>query len=84
MNEFLSNPRALIALLCIAGLVLGLNAMLFSAIRGRSFQQHAAKWGQALAGGAEARKRQREQLDELHRRVEELKSDRRGDGKKDT
>lgn len=84
MNEILSNPKALLALLCIAGLVLGFNAMLFSALSGGSFQQYAAKWGQAFSGGAEARKRQRQQLTELHQRVEQLQSEKRGEEKKDS
>jgi hypothetical protein len=83
MNEILSNPKALIALLCVVALIVGVNAMLLSALRGRSFQQYAAKWSQAFSGGAEARKRQREQLDELHRRVEDLNSKKPTDDRQD-
>lgn len=84
MNELLANPKALVALLCVVALVVGINAMLFSAFRGRSFQQHASKWSQALGGGAEARRRQREQFDELHRRVQQLDTDKRGRAEKDS
>jgi hypothetical protein len=74
VNDILSNPRALLALLCVAGLVLGVNALLFAGLRGKGFTDYAAKWGQAFGGGAEARKRQRDQADELHRRVEQLQA----------
>ena len=84
MNEILSNPRALIALLCVIALVLGVNALLFSAFRGGSFAQHAAKWGQAFGGGADIRKRRQEQLDELHDRVDQLQSKKRRADEKDS
>jgi hypothetical protein len=74
MNELLSNPRALIAVLCVIGLVLSVNMLLFTGLRSSVFGQQAAKWGRAFGGGADVRKRQREQLDELHRRVEQLQS----------
>ncbi len=73
MDDLLANPQKLLALLCIAGLVIGVNAALFSALLHRqASQQQASKWFQAVSGGREARQRQNEQLNELHQRVQKL------------
>ncbi|MBI3241662.1 MAG: hypothetical protein HYZ49_05150 [Chloroflexi bacterium] len=75
MDKLLSNPQALIALLCVAGLVIGINLALFSALgQGKVLQKQAEIWGKAIGGGAEIRKQQNSQLDELHQRVQQLKA----------
>jgi hypothetical protein len=75
MNELLSNPRALVALACLLGIVIGVNLTLLGTFRHSKFLQDQAKiWGNAMGGGAEVRKRQQDQLDELHQRVQGLKS----------
>ncbi len=76
MDKLLSNPQSLLALLCIAGLVIGINLALFSALnQSKVLQEQAKIWGKAFGGGAETRKRQNDQLDELHQRVQELKNE---------
>ncbi len=72
MDKLLSNPQSLLALLCIVALVIG-NLALFGAVgKSKLFQEQARVWGKALSGGAEGRKRQNDQLDELHQRVQQL------------
>jgi len=74
MDSLLSNPKALIALLCIIGLVIGVNApLLFSVGQRKAIARDAQIWGKALRGGADVRKQQSDQLSELHQRVEQLK-----------
>jgi hypothetical protein len=74
MDSLLPNPKALIALLCIIGLVIGVNApLLLSVGQRKALARDAQLWGKALRGGADVRKQQSDQLSELHRRVEELK-----------
>jgi len=76
MDELLSNPRALIALACLGGLFLGVNLTLLSAFRRSKYLEEQAKiWGNAIGGGAAVRKQRQQDLDELHRRVQELKSE---------
>lgn len=76
MSELLSNPRALIGLTCIVALVIGINLPLLSAFRNSKFLQEQVKiLGHAIGSGAEIRKQRQEDLDELHRRVQELKSE---------
>ena len=76
MSELLANPRALIGLTCIVALVIGINLPLLSAFRNSKVLHDQAKiLGNAMSGGAEIRKRQIKDLDELHRRVQELKSE---------
>lgn len=75
MNELLSNPKALLALLCVGALVLSFNLILFGLLRGdKTVQEEFSKWGKAVGGGQDARRRQEAQLDELHRAVANLKS----------
>ena len=74
MEKLLSNPQGLLALLCVAAFVVGVNLALFSALsQGKILQQQAKIWGKAFSGGGEARKQQSDQLDELHQRVQQLK-----------
>jgi hypothetical protein len=73
MSELLSNPRAILIVACLGAVILGLNLTLFGLWRGnKTVQAEAAKWGQALRGGREARERQNAQLEELHRAVSQL------------
>jgi|CXWL01.1.fsa_nt_gi hypothetical protein len=73
MDKLLSNPQSLLALLCIVALVIGVNLALFGAVgKSKLFQEQAGVWGKALSGGAEGRKHQNDQLDELHQRVQQL------------
>ena len=75
MSELLTNPKALIILVCFGGAVIGLNLTLFGMLRGsRSAQEEASKWGQALRGGLEVRARHEAQLNELHQAVSQLKA----------
>ena len=75
MNELLANPKALLALLCVGALVLSFNLILFGLWRGdKSVQEEVSKWGRAMGGGQEGRRRQDAQLDELHRAVAHLKA----------
>ena len=76
MDDLLSDPKRLLALLCIVGLVLGLNAPLFfSGGLGKMFEREAKVWGKALQGGADVRKRREAELAELHDRVRKLKAE---------
>jgi hypothetical protein len=80
MDKLLSNPQSLLALLCIVGLVVGVNLALFNALsHGKILQEQAKIWGKAFGGGAEARKQQSDQLDELHQRVQQLQKPPPGD-----
>ncbi len=73
MDKLLSNPQSLLALLCIVGLVVGINLALFNAMsHGKMLQEQARIWGKAFGGGTEARKQQNDQLNELHQRVQQL------------
>ena len=74
MSELLTNPKALVILLCLGGAIVGLNLTLFGLLRGsRSVQAEASKWGKALGGGQELRTRQEAQLSELHQAVAQFK-----------
>jgi len=77
MPDFFSNPRALIAVLCIVGLVLAVNLPLLSLMLGKQnkISNEAAKWGKALQGGQQARRHQDAQTDELHRLVNQIKEE---------
>ncbi len=77
MNELLSNPRGLLALVCIGGLVISFNLILLGLLRGdKTVLEEMSKWGKAFGGGRDALggKAQSAQLDELHQRVEKLKA----------
>jgi hypothetical protein len=75
MDVLLANPKLLIAGVIIILLVLGANWALLSAFRGdKSAAERAAKWGKAMRGNAQAQQQQQADLDELHRRVTELKA----------
>lgn len=70
----MTNPRALVILLCLGGAVIGLNLTLFGLLRGsRSVHEEASKWGKALRGGQELRSQQDAQLSELHQAVAQFK-----------
>jgi hypothetical protein len=75
MNDLLSNPRGLLALACLGGLVISFNLILFGLLRGdKTVLEEMSKWGKAFGGGRDARQAQAAQLDELHQRVEKLKA----------
>jgi len=80
MPDWLTNPRALIVILCIGALILGINAPLLSLLLGKKATgRDAPAWRQALRGGSERQRQQDAQLDELHRIVSEFKSDKSQD-----
>jgi hypothetical protein len=73
MRDLLSNPAALIALVCVGALIIGLHLTLFGLLTGsKAVHAEASKWGKALRGGQDARRHQEHQMDELHRLVSEL------------
>ncbi len=75
MPDWLTNPRALIVIVCIGALVLGLNATLLSFLLGnKAALREASVWRQTLRGGSERQRQQDAQLDELHRIVSDFKS----------
>lgn len=77
MSELLSNPKGLLALACIGGLVISLNLILIGLLRGdQTVHEEISKWGKAFGGGREALAGQAQaaQLDELHQLVEKLKA----------
>jgi hypothetical protein len=75
MSELLSNPKGLLALACIGGLVISFNLILIGLLRGdKTVHEEMSKWGKAFDGGREMRQAQTAQLDELHQLVEKLKA----------
>lgn len=75
LEELFANPNRLIALLCIIGFVLALNLpLLFPIGLGKLFEREAKTWNKALKGGTDISAKNTAQLDELHKKVEELKS----------
>lgn len=80
MPDWLTNPRAVIVILCIGALVLGLNATLISFLLGnKTAMREVSVWRQTLRGGSERQRQQDAQLDELHRIVSEFKSNKTQD-----
>lgn len=73
-EQLLANPPALAALACIVGFVVAVNLPLLLVPRGlgKLFGREARTWGKVIRAGADARKRNDDQVDELHRRVEQL------------
>ena len=85
MDKFLANPAGLIALVCIIGLVIGINVALFSALRQSATDaKQAAIWSKALRGGADIRSRHNEQLNELHQKVQQIQTPSPADEKDDS
>ena len=75
LDQLLSNPGRLIALVCIVGFVLAINLPLFFPLGlSKMFEREATSWGKALRGGSDVAKQNDDRLDELHRQVEEFKS----------
>jgi hypothetical protein len=80
MPDWLTNPRALIVIVCIGALVLGLNATLISFLLGnKAALREASLWRQTFRGGSERQRQQDAQLDELHRIVSDFKSNKTQD-----
>ena len=76
-----ANPKLLIALVLVIVLVVSINWVLFNAMKiDPTAAERSAKWSQAFRGGAQARQKHESDLDELHRRVAELKTDDNTDG----
>jgi hypothetical protein len=74
MDDLFSNPGKLIALLCIVGLVIGVNAPIIFAMGGRkAFDTEAKVFQTALRPGEKARTEQEKNMSDLHQRVQELK-----------
>lgn len=73
-DQLLANPPALAAVACIAGFVVIINLplLLVPLGLGRLFEREARTWGKAIQAGADVRRRNDDQVDELHRRVEGL------------
>ncbi len=75
MDALLANPKLLIAAAFVVLLVLGVNWALLNALKAdQGAAERAAKWGKVMRGGAQAQQKQQADLDELHRRVAELKA----------
>lgn len=86
MPDWLTNPKAIIVILCLSGLILGLNAPLLTLILGnKAARREASLWRQALRGelGSGRKRQQDAQLDELHQIVSTLKADRTSQDKSD-
>lgn len=75
MDVLFANPKLVIAAALVVLLVIAANWALVLAAKGDpTATERAAKWGKALRGNADAQKKQQSDLDELHRRVVELKN----------
>ena len=75
MDVLFANPKLVIAAIALLLLVISANWLWLSVLRGDiGATERAAKWGKALRGNADAQKKQQADLDELHRRVVELKN----------
>jgi hypothetical protein len=73
-SELLSSPLKMLILCGIIAFVFSSNMILFRILRGdRHDQRMASKWSQAFGGGAAARRRQADQLDQLHQAAERLR-----------
>jgi hypothetical protein len=74
LDQILANRSALVALICIVGFVVAVNLpLLFPIGMGKFFEREARTWGKAIQAGADVRRRNEQQQDELHRQVEQLK-----------
>lgn len=82
LKDLFANPAGLIALACLAGVVLIANAALFALLRGatldlsrfrRSLATEASLWRRAITGGRDARAQQTDDLNELHQLVSQLR-----------
>jgi len=74
LTQILSNPTALVSLLCIVGFVVAVNLpLLFPLGLGKMFEREARTWSKALRNGADVSERNAKQMDDLHKQVEELK-----------
>jgi hypothetical protein len=75
MEQLLSNPGRLMALVGILAFVILLNLpLLFPKGLGKMFEREAKTWSKALKGGTDISAQNTAQMDELHKQVEELKS----------
>jgi len=75
LTELWANPNRAIALFVILGFVLAINLpLLFPTGLSKYFEREAKIWGKALRGGSDIAEKKKAQLDELHKKVEELKS----------
>lgn len=75
MEQLLSNPGRLLALVGILAFVILLNLpLLFPQGLGKMFEREAKTWSKALKGGTDISAQNTAQMDELHKQVEELKS----------
>jgi hypothetical protein len=69
------DARTIIVLVVIIGFVLGLNLMLFGALRGsRGVREEADKWGQAFGGGQKASAKHEADLAALRSAVDGLQN----------
>lgn len=83
METLLNNPAGLVLGLCLLGTVFGPMLAIVFMLRGgavelgplrRFFVGEAEVWRKAATGNSTAQQQQSDQLAELHRRVNELKS----------
>jgi hypothetical protein len=74
LTQILSNPTALVSLLCIVGFVVAVNLpLLFPIGLGKIFEREAKTWSKALRNGSDVSERNAKQIDDLHKQVEDLK-----------
>jgi hypothetical protein len=74
LTQILSNPTALVSLLCIVGFVVAVNLpLLFPIGLGKIFEREARTWSKALRNGSDVSERNAKQIDDLHKQVEDLK-----------
>jgi hypothetical protein len=72
-HNLFSNPTALVAVACLLGLVIGVNAMLLAALSNRKgLDRELGVWRKALSGGRDVQREQDAQYAELHQRVANL------------
>ncbi len=72
-ENLLTNPAALLAVLCLLGLVIGANVTLLGLLGNRKgLERELGVWGKAIGGGREAQRQQDAQLAELHQLVAKL------------
>ena len=84
LDQLLSNPLALLLVCGVGAIVISFNLVLVGLLRGdRREQRVASKWGKALTGGQEGRRKQDAQLSALREAVKQLEETARPDAKHD-